>query len=200
MLSHSVMSDSLQPHGLQTTRVLCPGGFSRQEYWSGLLCPPPGDLPDPGIEPRSLMSPTLQADSLPSEPPGKPTRMFIVALFMIAKWFTCPADEQTKPSIPIGWNIQLRRAIKSWFMLQHEWTLEMKLFTSNWDLDPHGWDSSTIKPKVFQLISNTLGFQDLRKLRLLMFYRRKNSMRDKVIGVLHAKWLQFCPTLCDHGL
>ena len=42
-------------------------GFSRQEYWSGLPCPPPGDLPDPGIEPRS---PALQADSLPSEPPG----------------------------------------------------------------------------------------------------------------------------------
>ena len=34
-------------------------GFSRQEYWSGLPCPPPGDLPDPGIEPPSLMSPTL---------------------------------------------------------------------------------------------------------------------------------------------
>ena len=34
-------------------------GFSRQEYWSGLLCPPPGDLPHPGMEPRSLMSPAL---------------------------------------------------------------------------------------------------------------------------------------------
>ena len=34
-------------------------GFSRQEYWSGLPCPPPGDLPDPGIKPVSLMSPTL---------------------------------------------------------------------------------------------------------------------------------------------
>ena len=34
-------------------------GFSRQEYWSGLPCPPPGDLPDPGIEPMSLMSPAL---------------------------------------------------------------------------------------------------------------------------------------------
>jgi len=44
-------------------------GFSRQEYWSGLPCPPPGDLPHPGIESRS---PTLQVDSLPSEPPGKP--------------------------------------------------------------------------------------------------------------------------------
>ena len=34
-------------------------GFSRQEYWSGLPCPPPGDLPNPGIEPTSLMSPSL---------------------------------------------------------------------------------------------------------------------------------------------
>ena len=42
--------------------------FSRQEYWSGLPFPPPGDLPDPGIKPQS---PALQADSLPSEPPGK---------------------------------------------------------------------------------------------------------------------------------
>ena len=44
-------------------------GFSRQEYWSGLPFPSPGDLPDPGIEPRS---PALQADALTSEPPGKP--------------------------------------------------------------------------------------------------------------------------------
>ena len=43
-------------------------GFSRQEYWSGLPFPSPGDLPDPGIEPRS---PTLQADALTSVPPGK---------------------------------------------------------------------------------------------------------------------------------
>ena len=44
-------------------------GFSRQEHWSGLPCPPPGDLPDPGIEPGS---PASQADALTSEPPGKP--------------------------------------------------------------------------------------------------------------------------------
>ena len=37
--------------------------FSRQEYWSGLPCPPPGDLPDPGIEPASLMSPALAGRS-----------------------------------------------------------------------------------------------------------------------------------------
>ena len=44
-------------------------GFSRQEYWSGLQFPSPGDLPDPGIEPRSS---ALEADALTSEPPGKP--------------------------------------------------------------------------------------------------------------------------------
>ena len=44
-------------------------GFSRQEYWSGLLFPSPGDLPDPGIEPRF---PALEAEALTYEPPGKP--------------------------------------------------------------------------------------------------------------------------------
>ena len=57
-----------QPHALQPTRLLIHWVFSRQEYWSGLPCPPPGDFPNPGIEPRPL---TLQVDSLPSKPPGK---------------------------------------------------------------------------------------------------------------------------------
>ena len=67
VLSLSVVTDSLWPHGLQPARLLFPQGFSRQEYWSGLPCPPPGDLPNPGTEPRS---PAWQVDSLPSEPPG----------------------------------------------------------------------------------------------------------------------------------
>ena len=49
-------------------------GFSRQEYWRGLSFPSPGNLPNPGIEPRS---PKLQADALPSEPPEKPKIMYI---------------------------------------------------------------------------------------------------------------------------
>ena len=52
-------------------------GFSRQEYWNGLPFPSPGDLPDPGIEPRS---PTLQADALTSEPPGKPLALLKIDL------------------------------------------------------------------------------------------------------------------------
>ena len=50
-------------------RLLSPWNFPGKEYWSGLLFPSPGDFSDPGIEPRS---PTLQADPLPSESPGKP--------------------------------------------------------------------------------------------------------------------------------
>ena len=63
------MSDSLRPRGLELTRLFCPWEFSRQEYWRGLPRFPPRDLPNVGIKPRS---PALQADSLPSEPPGKP--------------------------------------------------------------------------------------------------------------------------------
>ena len=64
--SHLTPCDSMN---CKPARILCPWRFSRQEYWSGLPCPPPGDLPNPGIEPRSL---ALQVDSLSSEIPGKP--------------------------------------------------------------------------------------------------------------------------------
>ena len=59
-------------------------GFSRQEYWSGLPFPPPGDLPDPGIEPTS---PALQADSLPSEPLGKPKNTGMGNLSLLQRIF-----------------------------------------------------------------------------------------------------------------
>ena len=60
-------------------------GFSRQECWSGLPFPPPGDLPDPGIEPGS---PTLQVDALLSEPPGK---LFLPAILILACASSSPA-------------------------------------------------------------------------------------------------------------
>ena len=79
--SRSVVSNSLWPHGLQQPiRLLCPWGFSRQENWSGLPCPPPGDLPNPGIEPRS---PALQMDSLPSETPGTPKNTGVGSLSLL---------------------------------------------------------------------------------------------------------------------
>ena len=68
----SAVPDSLQPHGLVAHQAPLSMGFSRQEYWSGSPCPPPGDLPHPEIEPASPASPTLQADSLLTEPLVKP--------------------------------------------------------------------------------------------------------------------------------
>ena len=63
----------LRPNGLEPLQGPQSVGFSRQEHWSGLPLPSPGDLPGPGTE---LMSPALQADSLPLGPPGKPIVTF----------------------------------------------------------------------------------------------------------------------------
>ena len=57
-------------------------GFSRLEYWSGLPFPSAGDLPGPGIKPKS---PALQVDSLPSEPPGKPSGEQAGSLLVMGK-------------------------------------------------------------------------------------------------------------------
>ena len=67
-VSRSVVSDSATPWTIARQPPLSME-FSRQEYWSGLPFPSPGDLPIPRIEPES---PALQANSLPSEQPGKP--------------------------------------------------------------------------------------------------------------------------------
>ena len=65
VLSCSVMSDSATPLTVAPLSM----GILQERIWIGLPCLPPGDLPNPGIKPRS---PTLLADSLPSELPGKP--------------------------------------------------------------------------------------------------------------------------------
>ena len=67
VLSHSVVSHSFLTHG-HSPPGSCNHGISQQEYCDGVPFPPSGDLPDPETEPRS---PALQANSLPSEPPGK---------------------------------------------------------------------------------------------------------------------------------
>ena len=69
MLSHCVTSDSATPWTVARHAPLSMG-FSRQEYWSGLSCPPQRDLPNPGTEPTS---PAWQAGSSPLVPPGKPS-------------------------------------------------------------------------------------------------------------------------------
>ena len=70
VLSRSVVSTSLRPHGLQPPRLLCPWDFPGKSTGVGCHFLLQGTLPNPGIKPGS---PTLQADSLPSEPPVKLT-------------------------------------------------------------------------------------------------------------------------------
>jgi len=55
-----------------TRQAPLPMGFLSQEYWNGLPFPPPEDLPNPGIKPKSPVALALQADSLPDEPSGSP--------------------------------------------------------------------------------------------------------------------------------
>ena len=72
--------------------------FSRPEYWSGWLFPSPGDLPSPGIEPRS---PTLQADSLPIEPQGKPKNTGVSSLSLLQGIF--PTQELNQGLLRCRW-------------------------------------------------------------------------------------------------
>ena len=65
--------------------------FSRPAYWSGLPLPSPGDLPNPGIKPRS---PTLQLDSLPAEPQGKPENTGLVSLSLLQGIFPTQESKQ----------------------------------------------------------------------------------------------------------
>ena len=62
------MSDSLWTKACQAPLSM---GFSRQEYWTGWPCPPPRNLPDPGIEPVSLVSPTLEGGFFATRPTWK---------------------------------------------------------------------------------------------------------------------------------
>ena len=90
MLSHSVVSNSLQPHKDNPLSM----GFSRQEYWSGLPFPSPRDLPNPGIKPAS---PALAGRFFTIEPLGKP--IFLYLFFFIFKILGC-AKQNGKSQFP----------------------------------------------------------------------------------------------------
>ena len=81
-------------------------GFSRQEHWSGVPSPSPGDLPDPGIKPGS---PALQADALPSKPPGKPF-MFYREAKCFEQTFSCICGEKS----------DIFQRIKSWCLIKNK--------------------------------------------------------------------------------
>ena len=92
-------------------------GFSKQDYWNGLLCSPSGDLPDPGIEPGSLMSPAWQVGSLPLEPHGRPMQdnglylnhHYTFTFRMILKNLLYICQERPKTKVTFGnkrmWNL-----------------------------------------------------------------------------------------------
>ena len=91
-------------------QLLCQWAFSRQEYWSGLPCPPPGDLPNPGIEPRS---PALQADSfLPSEPPGKPKNNEMGTLILLQGNFWTQESNQVNSCRWILYQLSYQRPLR----------------------------------------------------------------------------------------
>ena len=73
VLHCSVMHDSFATPWTVACQAPLPMEFSRQEYWSGLPFPPPGDVPTPGIKPASLVSPALAGRFFTTVPPGKPT-------------------------------------------------------------------------------------------------------------------------------
>ena len=116
LCSDSVVSNSLGPRGLQPTRLLCPWRFSRQEYWNGLPCLPPGALPDPGIEPMCLMSPALAGrfftTSVTWEAPNLQVRVKMcliplmwVTVEMLFSWSNCEARLH---------EIHFRKWVSSW--------------------------------------------------------------------------------------
>ena len=83
-------------------QALLPMGFSRQEYWSGLPCPPPGDLPNPGTEPESPVSPALQAVSLLLSHQGNPTgNISSVQLLSCVRLFVTPWTTACQASLSI---------------------------------------------------------------------------------------------------
>ena len=89
--------------------------LSRQEYWSRLPFPSPGDLPHPGIEPRP---PALQADTLPSEPPGKPINLYMPhQIGKISKTKREPWEQPVSGDLP--WRRHLTRMNSQFLMEKH---------------------------------------------------------------------------------
>ena len=89
----SAMSDTLQNQSVAHQAPLFLG-VSRKEYWCGLPFPSPADLPDPGIKPRS---PASQAESLPSEPPGKPHVTWCIHTLQASSYFSGSYPETQRP-------------------------------------------------------------------------------------------------------
>ena len=132
-------------------------GFSRQEYWSRLPCPPPGDLPNPGMEPTSPESPALQVDSLPLCHQGSLSFYgYILFLFFRFK----------KMFLSLGFPWFLRETV-SW----HEWS---------------GFTGPTICLVIYNLYFILFNFIVWGGIFLVLFYHRGTGAdKSPMICLLH---------------
>ena len=166
-------------------------GCSRQEYWSGLPFPSPGNLPDPGIKPGF---PVLQADTLPSEPPGKHWLKQIPE----CKWDTLPSSANwifsfNCPRYDCGWK-----------------TMLAKIQGSQWCLRVESWHDRVVTHQLFH--SGTSKKKKQFGGRLWVIWTKSHLSEDAHLTIslgtqhhfgacvcvcVHAKSLQSCLTLCN---
>ena len=91
-------------------------GFSKQEYWTGLPCPPPGHLPDPGIEPTSFTPLALAGRFLSLVPPGKPNQSYVCVLSSFScVWTLCDPMDCSLPGFSVHGILQAR--ILDWVVM-----------------------------------------------------------------------------------
>ena len=141
--SCSVMSNSLQLHGLQLVWLCWPWRFSRQEYSNGLPCPPSGYLPNPGIKPRPL---ALQVDSLLSEPPGKPKNTGVGSLSLFQGIFS------TQES---NWSLLHCRLIL--YQLSYQGSPLQRILPTKWKHNPYSqWEFAVWLRELKQGLCNNL--------------------------------------------
>ena len=99
LLQGIFLTQGLNPGLLHCWQILYQLSYQGSPYWRGLPCPPPGNLPNPGIKPRS---PALQVDSLPAEPPEKPKNTGVDSLSLLQEIF---------PTQKLNWGLLHHRQI-----------------------------------------------------------------------------------------
>ena len=139
--------------------------FSKQEYWSGLPCPPPGNLPNPGFKTVSPMTPALQEDSLPLSHLGSP-QVTLVAVLNSLTWVGKPVKASE-----IKWNVQRE-------LLQSTASSESRSVVSD-SLQLHGLYSS------WNSLGQNTGMGSRSLLQGILQTQESNS------GLLHCRWILY---------
>ena len=179
-------------------------GFSRQEYWSGLPCPPPGDLPDLGIEPLSLMSPALAGRFFTASTPGKPLtfyslypqeRILKALKYMVSEslhihlsweWFHPSLSTQSSMTT-LFWGIRIDVPLLPIHSFTHSFIHSLSM------------PGSVQNTNVFCKVSSFYRSSGIRRkiLSLCCFGQNTTSNVFCRIHAAAAKSLQSCSTLCN---